>query len=89
VLPGLLKGLISHKVVAVVVGPEFLQNGLEFVFVDGDVHGGHLVKVGGVEPRGEDGVLGGSLDPWADFLKFRLLKGIYHESVVARLIEGV
>lgn len=63
---GLLELLVPHEVGLVVISLELLKQSLEFILVQVLVDLGieqllHLVEIGGVEPRGQEGLLDGLL----------------------------
>ncbi len=84
VIPRLFKFCIPHKVMAVVVAAEFLEDGLKFCFVFRNVHIGHRFKVSGVEAGREDGFLGRGFDARPQFFKLRFGDGINHKKAASR-----
>ena len=54
--------VVANEVMTVVVLAEFFTDRLQFRLIRSQVHGGHGLEIGRVEPRREDGVLDGLLD---------------------------
>ena len=66
---GAFKFLVADEMVAIVILAKLLADGFQLRLVGPQIHGRHGVKVRGVEPGGEDGVLDRRLHPRAKLFK--------------------